>query len=133
MITPDDSPTSVAEPGFQGRPDYRSAHLGAATANDYDHDFHDPNTAKGLHWRLEQRMLGEVLDDLVFPRPRVAVDFACGTGRVLSFLEPKVDRTIGINISPDMLAIARARCSRSELLQGDITCGEVSLEPESIG
>jgi SAM-dependent methyltransferase len=126
------APYDDASPGFEGRPDYRSVHLGAVKAEDYDRDFHDLRTAKGVHWRLEQRLLRQVLANVIRIRPGVAVDFACGTGRVLQFLESRVDRSVGVDVSPDMLAIARERCPRSEFLLGDVTRGEATLEDESV-
>ena len=54
------------------------------------------------------------------------VDLGTGTGRVLEVLAPHVGRGVGIDLSREMLAVARANLDRAELRhcmvrQGDIT------------
>lgn len=54
------------------------------------------------------------------------VDLGTGTGRVLEVLAPHVERGIGIDLSREMLAVARANLERADLRhcmvrQGDIT------------
>lgn len=106
----------VAEPRS-----YRQSHLGADKARSYDEDLWDLRTAKGLDWLVEQQLLADVLRVAVPPSARSAADFACGTGRVLEFLNRYFPSPVGIDISPDMLALARARCSRAALILGDVT------------
>jgi SAM-dependent methyltransferase len=48
------------------------------------------------------------------------LDFACGTGRVLSALEPLVDTADGVDISANMVAVARGKCAKARLLVGDV-------------
>jgi ubiquinone/menaquinone biosynthesis C-methylase UbiE len=55
----------------------------------------------------------------------VVVDLGTGTGRMLEFLAPHLDRGIGIDLSHDMLSYARSRLDRKglrrcQLRQGDI-------------
>ena len=59
-------------------------------------------------------------------RPHDLVDMGTGTGRVLEVLAPRVERAIGIDLSREMLAVARANLDRAHLShcmvrQGDIT------------
>ena len=49
------------------------------------------------------------------------LDFACGTGRLLSFLENNFAASTGVDISKDMLNIAEKYRKKSELICGDIT------------
>ena len=100
---------------------YRVSHLGAEKARAYDDDLWDPRAAKGLDWLVEQRLLADVLRSRVPPGPRSTADFACGTGRVLEFLSRHYDSPVGIDISPDMLALARDRCPRATVVLGDVT------------
>lgn len=100
---------------------YRTIHLGARKARSYDEDLWDPRAAKGLEWLVEQRLLADVLRADVAPGPRSVADFACGTGRVLEFLGRSFPSPVGIDISPDMLALARDRCPRATLILGDVT------------
>lgn len=105
------------------RQSYRDSHMDSATARRYDRDLWDPGAARGLEWLLER----EVLDDLLADRSRaqVAIDFACGTGRVLEFLAERVPEVIGVDVSSAMLEIARRRCPAARFIEGDVT-----LDPE---
>lgn len=49
------------------------------------------------------------------------LDFACGTGRILKVAEDYFDKTMGVDVSESMLNIARDNCTKSEILQIDIT------------
>ena len=100
---------------------YRESHLGAAKARSYDEDLWDPQAAKGLDWLVEQRLLAGILRSAGSSAPGSAADFACGTGRVLEFLGRYFPAPVGIDVSPDMLALARARCPRAKLILGDVT------------
>ena len=100
---------------------YRKSHLGAGKARSYDEDLWDLRAAKGLDWLVEQRLLASILRSARSPAPRSAADFACGTGRVLEFLGRYFPAPVGIDISPDMLALAHARCPRARLILGDVT------------
>ena len=75
-------------------------------------------------WRLQQPFLSSLLADERRRRGPVALlDFACGTGRVLSFCEPLVDSSVGVDISPAMVRAAKERCARSEVMEGDLIAG----------
>ena len=105
----------------RGPVSYRVSHLGAEKARAYDNDLWDPRAAKALDWMLEQRLLADVLRSRVAPGAPSVADFACGTGRVLEFLSRHYDAPVGIDVSPDMLALARDRCPRATLVLGDVT------------
>ncbi len=100
---------------------YRQSHLGAAKARSYDEDLWDPRAAKGLDWMVERRLLADILRDAGRHSSRSAADFACGTGRVLEFLSRYYPSPVGIDVSPDMLALARERCPHAKVILGDVT------------
>jgi SAM-dependent methyltransferase len=50
----------------------------------------------------------------------VAVDAACGTGRHATYLAALGHRVIGVDSSPDMLAVARTKLPDAELHLGDL-------------
>src|SRR5262245_36960171 len=52
--------------------------------------------------------------------PGVALDAACGTGRFAEFLSRRGHRVIGVDISPDMLALARRRVRGGEFCLGGL-------------
>jgi SAM-dependent methyltransferase len=51
----------------------------------------------------------------------VAVDAACGTGRHTAYLAERGHQVVGVDLSPDMLAVARAKIPTAEFLHGDLT------------
>ena len=73
-------------------------------------------------WQMQQPVLERVVKDFCSTRsgPVRLLDFACGTGRELSVLEPLVAGADGIDISENMVAVARARCARARLVVGDV-------------
>jgi len=97
-----------------------------AEARAYDEAVRNPATAMALDWLVEQRLLTDILGSWAGPECRAA-DFACGTGRVLQFLESICQDPVGIDISPSMLALARRRCPDATLI-----CGDVTVQPDLV-
>ncbi len=54
----------------------------------------------------------------------LALDFACGTGRVVEFLAGRFPMVVGVDISESMLAEAAARRRGALLVRGDVTVGD---------
>jgi SAM-dependent methyltransferase len=81
-------------------------------------------------WRLQRPVVERVVTDFraAHPGPVRLLDFACGTGRVLSVLEPLVDAADGVDISENMVAMARGKCTRARLLVGDILASPELLQ-----
>jgi SAM-dependent methyltransferase len=50
----------------------------------------------------------------------VHLDFACGTGRVVSAVESMTAKSIGLDISPNMVSLARKKVRAADLRVGDI-------------
>jgi SAM-dependent methyltransferase len=73
-------------------------------------------------WQLQRPVLEGILKDFRRQNPGTVrlLDFACGTGRVLSALEPLVDSAEGIDISENMVAVARTRCNKARFVTGDV-------------
>jgi ArsR family transcriptional regulator len=74
----------------------------------------------------EAEVEGALLAAFAGRRPHDLVDMGTGTGRVLELLGPHVERAIGIDLSREMLALARTNLDRAGLShcmvrQGDIT------------
>ena len=90
-------------------------------ASSYDLQQYGPSTQDSFLWSLEQDVLRSILERHgTAATKRRLLDFACGTGRVLSFLENLVDETDGVDISRAMVNRASSRCRRSKLFVGDI-------------
>ena len=72
-------------------------------------------------WSLEREILRRLMLEL-FPvsSPRY-LDFACGTGRILSHLAPYSASSVGVDVSESMLQVARRTVPGSEFVRADIT------------
>lgn len=66
---------------------------------------------------LEQPGVREILDGF---EPGIALDAACGTGRHAAYLSEKGHRVIGVDRSPEMLRIARAKLPDAEFHEADL-------------
>lgn len=99
-------------------PGYRDSHLDRGV--DYHRRFTE-NPYRRMMWGFEQRFLLEILKSFPEPERVRHLDFACGTGRVLSFLEDKVGRSVGVDVSESMLETARAENPGLDLRRVDIT------------
>jgi len=61
------------------------------------------------------------------------LDAGTGTGRMLEMLAPHVKRAVGIDVSPEMLAIARDRLMRANLAQCQVRLGDTYRLPFASG
>ena len=62
------------------------------------------------------------------------IDIGTGTGRILEIVAPHTGRAIGIDLSHEMLTVARSNLARSELSNCHVRYGDMrqlELEPES--
>ena len=55
------------------------------------------------------------------------LDFACGTGRITQVIAPLSIETVGIDVSPTMLQVARTKLPDAEFIQADLTTESVDL------
>jgi hypothetical protein len=66
--------------------DYRTSHVGAESwAQDYDAKLFAPGSFDAAMWERERLLIDRVVQQHV-PRLGSYLDFACGTGRVLSYV-----------------------------------------------
>jgi SAM-dependent methyltransferase len=64
----------------------------------------------------------ELLDEVPWPTIRRAVDLGCGTGRTGVWLRGKgVEAIDGVDVTPEMLAVARSRSVYDRLIEADVT------------
>jgi SAM-dependent methyltransferase len=101
--------------------DYRASLLDPAKAQRYERVRYGGPSHDNWLWGLEQQYLTDVVDRHLVGRPIRYLDFACGTGRILAFLESRVAESTGVDISANMLELARPKLRRSELIVGDPT------------
>ncbi len=104
--------------------DYRDSHLSPTKAPTYEECFRE-NPYRALIWRLEQQVLEKILTRFCDGKEIRLLDFACGTGRIVRFLEDRVREAVGVDISPGMLEVARAKSRRAEIIEADLTRADI--------
>ncbi len=94
----------------------------SASVADYESKEYRAGSYSTCIWDLQRPQVEKIIADLPrsHARPFRLLDFACGTGRVISALENQVDTAEGIDISENMVAVARGKCLRAQLQVGDI-------------
>ena len=101
--------------------DYRTTHVGPESwAKDYDAKLFAPGSFDAAIWERERQLLDRIVQEHVRRRESY-LDFACGTARVLSHVERHFRTSVGLDISPTMLQVARERTHTATLVQGDAT------------
>ncbi len=112
----------------QERQSYRGRFADTADAISYDQDEYSPGGYPGLLWRLEQDVLRSVVAEVRNATEEIDyLDFACGTGRVLAFVEQLADRSTGVEVSEAMLEVAKHKVRAARLVKADIT-----LSPDEV-
>lgn len=113
------------------RDSYRNDFREASQVEYYDQHLFSETSYGSLLWSLERQYLEDFLRRFSIPADRIHyLDFACGTGRVLAFMESKVMKATGIEISPAMLELARQRTGEAELINADITDPDAPVEKQ---
>lgn len=101
---------------------YAELHKADWIPSHYDQVIYDPAGYDTFIWGLQRSVVRSVVQRLAANGKHVKyLDFACGTGRIISALEDLVTEAIGLDISPQMVNQARKRTSdRVVLKSGDI-------------
>src|SRR5690606_32435128 len=79
------------------------------------------NPHRAMMWAMERDVLDEIVRECLGGRVTAYLDFACGTGRIVAHVEEYADYAAGVDVSADMLELARARTQRAELIECDMT------------
>lgn len=105
---------------------YRLSHQSDIKTKQYEEEVYRLGSYDDFVWQEEKRILDCELKKL---KERIAharyLDFGCGTGRIIGYLEHKVDESIGVDIAREMLALAKEKLRRSRLIEADITTDDV--------
>lgn len=100
---------------------YNKRFTGASDVEHYEKSEYAPESYSSWIWELQRPYVRREIEALRQERLRLRLlDFACGTGRVLSFVENLADESIGIDISAEMLRLAATKCRKSSLLEGNL-------------
>jgi predicted TPR repeat methyltransferase len=99
---------------------YTDSHKKPGRGDSYDEHFVTLRWRRFL-WSREQLALTNFVDEFFKDRDIHLLDFACGTGRIVRFLENRVVTAVGVDVSESMLVKAKRKLTRTELIQADIT------------
>ena len=109
---------------------YRGSHLPTINASVYEESVYSVGSFDSWIWAKERAFLIRAVKQRFREPPATYLDFACGTGRILSSLEGHVTKSTGVDISHAMLEIASKKVTNSEVIQGDITSdGDLAKGP----
>ncbi len=98
--------------------DYRQSHLQKGA--DYDENLAaDPFSA--YMTRLEGDILQNIFQTYFQGKVPRYLDFACGTGRILSRFENLADLSYGVDVSENMVEQARGKCAKTTFFLTDLT------------
>jgi predicted TPR repeat methyltransferase len=106
---------------------YRDSHKYEAKGAEYEVYYQNKAWQRFL-WSREQEIILKILEKYFRGRDIHLLDFACGTGRITEFLENRVKTSTGVDVSSSMLAVAKEKLKRTELIEADITAENI-LKP----
>jgi SAM-dependent methyltransferase len=104
--------------------DYRHSHLAPEKGESYSAMF-SHNPYRNMIWEFEKRILDRSLAAFLKNHELYHLDFACGTGRILAHFATRARVSVGIDVSPSMLSVARKNQCRSELFEADLTKNDI--------
>ncbi len=99
---------------------YKESHKYEGKGAEYEAHYQTEAWERFL-WSREQGVILRILDKYFAGKDIDLLDFACGTGRITSFLENRVKTSTGVDVSDSMLAVAREKLRRTEIIEADIT------------
>ncbi|MFA6098539.1 MAG: methyltransferase domain-containing protein [Patescibacteria group bacterium] len=109
--------------------EYRNSHLDPKIVNYYEHTVYGHGSSYSLLWNLEKSILLKIFKKYNLQNNSTTyLDFACGTGRVISFLEDKVRNSFGIDVSQNMINLALPKLHRSKLMVVDLASDDKLLD-----
>jgi predicted TPR repeat methyltransferase len=103
---------------------YRDSHKYSSKGFEYEAYYQTQRWERFL-WSRERQIIQQILKKYFAGREIHLLDFACGTGRITSFLENHVKTSTGVDVSGSMLAIAKKKLKRTEIIEADITVDNV--------
>ncbi len=110
---------------------YRRTFSGPVSAAAYDERVYARGTAAEILWRIEAGIVRDLAEEVIRGRSNASyLDFACGTGRILSLLEDLAPAAVGIDVSPSMLERANEKLNHAKLICKDITAQGDEIESQ---
>lgn len=101
---------------------YSERFQNSASVADYESKEYGAGSYSKAVWEMQLPFVQKIITDFRRTQSGRArlLDFACGTGRVTAALESLVDDIFGVDISENMVAVARGKCPKATFQVGDI-------------
>jgi len=103
---------------------YRDSHKYSTKGAEYE-AYYKTQLWERFLWSREREIIPQILEKYFAGKDIHLLDFACGTGRITSLLEDRVKTSTCVDVSSSMLAIAREKLKRTEIIEADITINDV--------
>lgn len=103
---------------------YKESHKYEGKGDEYE-AYYKAEAWEKFIWSREQEIILRILEKYFAGKEINLLDFACGTGRITGLLESRVKTSTGVDVSGSMLAIARSKLKRTEIVEADITTENV--------
>lgn len=108
---------------------YRERFCSIEKAYEYEVLQYSKGSYGDILWRIERELLATIVKELRGTHRTVNyLDFAAGTGRIISFMENLVDTAVGIEISKAMAELAFRDIKSACIMCCDITAPDALLE-----
>jgi ubiquinone/menaquinone biosynthesis C-methylase UbiE len=108
-----------ALPSVPNAPSYIDSHKAPGKGESYD-EYYASDPERRYLWEQERRVLNCILREFYGDKAVHLLDFACGTGRIASFLESQVASSCAVDVSDSMLEVARKKLVRARLLNANL-------------
>lgn len=99
---------------------YRTSHSKGGDGEHYQKTYETGYYA-ALWDDVEKTIIEEIFNQLKSRGASSCLDFACGTGRITGVAEDVFDEVVGVDISEEMLSVAKRALSKATLIEQDIT------------
>ncbi|MAI66854.1 MAG: SAM-dependent methyltransferase [Phycisphaerae bacterium] len=99
---------------------YRTSHSDVGYGELYQNTYNTGYYAT-LWNKIERPLIKNIFNELKKGGAANCLDFACGTGRITSVLEEVFDCVTGVDVSDEMLLIAKKQLNSATLINQDIT------------
>jgi len=99
-------------------------------ARKYENFVYAKNSYDSFIWGIQSRKLISIFEKIgKKTNPIIHLDYACGTGRILSLAENLTKESTGIDVSENMISIARKKVKKAKMLVGDVSENDDILAP----
>jgi SAM-dependent methyltransferase len=104
--------------------DYKKVHKDIKQAINYESNVYADDSYDSCIWELEKEILAIEIG-LIKKKEIKYFDFACGTGRIISYMESLADESTGIDVSENMLNIAKSKVQKAQLFLCDLITNDI--------